>query len=77
MDVRYELLECCIKDSIEKIFSDMGDNFTNKINEKAIMALDEIKSIISDDGLSDFDAVEDIVCVLEKYNIYCGGRHDF
>ena len=43
----------------------------------AIFILDKIKNIIADDSLSDFDAIEEIVCLLEKNNIDCGGRHDF
>ena len=26
---------------------------------------------------NDFDVVEEIVCIFEKYNIDAGGRHDF
>ncbi|HAL63799.1 MAG TPA: hypothetical protein DCO93_05085 [Clostridiales bacterium] len=43
----------------------------------AIQALSEIKEIIHDEKKEDFDVVEEIVCVFEKYNIDIGGRHDF
>ena len=43
----------------------------------AIKALDEIKSLICNDELDDFDVVEKIVCIFEKYNIDAGIRHDF
>ena len=43
----------------------------------AIKALSEIKSIINNKEKEDFEAVEKIVCVFEKYNIDRGGRHDF
>ena len=43
----------------------------------AIKALSEIKEIIHDKEKEDFDVVEEIVCVFEKYNIDIGERHDF
>lgn len=44
---------------------------------KAISALSEIQEVIQDDELSDFDAIEKIVCIFEKYHISAGERHDF
>ena len=43
----------------------------------AIKALAEIKEIINDNEKSDFDMVEEIVCVFEKYGISAGACHDF
>ena len=43
----------------------------------AIMALSEIKDILYDDTKSDFDMVEEIVRVFEKYRISAGTAHDF
>lgn len=43
----------------------------------AIKALSEIQEIINNDCLSDFDAMEQIVVVFEKYNLDAGARHDF
>ena len=40
-------------------------------------ALRDIKAVISDDSLSDFDCVEKIVRVFEEYGNDGGGRHDF
>ena len=77
MDIRYELLQCCIEEMFEKMLSDTRCDFVEKINTKAIMALNEIKGIVSNEELSDFDAIENIVYALEKYNIGCDGRHDF
>ena len=40
-------------------------------------ALQKIKALIEDDGLSDFECVEEIICVLEEIGSLGGGRHDF
>lgn len=29
------------------------------------------------DDLSDMDAMEEIIEIMEEYNIYCGSRHDY
>ncbi len=39
--------------------------------------LGEIKNIIKNENYSDFDAIEKIVRLFEKYQIDCGYRHDF
>lgn len=43
----------------------------------AINMLREIQSIIRNENYSDFDAIEEIVCVFEKNKIDFGSRHDF
>ena len=40
-------------------------------------ALEKIKAIVSNDSLSDFECVEEIVSVLELYGSNGGSRHDF
>ena len=39
--------------------------------------LSEIQKVIQNESYSDFDAIEEIVCIFEKYNIDSGFRHDF
>ena len=43
----------------------------------ATMMLGEIQKVIKDEKYSDFEAVEEIVCIFEKYKIDFGSRHDF
>ncbi|MBO5453558.1 MAG: hypothetical protein J6A69_06300 [Clostridia bacterium] len=46
------------------------------VNSLAVKALSEIRGIIINQEISeDFDVVEKIIEVLEKYNIYAGDRH--
>ena len=77
MDIKFELLQYYICDYLRELFETFPLNASKLIDSEAIKALDEIKTVIGNDELSDFYAIEEIVCILEKYNIYCGGRHDF
>ena len=43
----------------------------------AIKALSEIQQILSDEEKSDFEIVDEIVDVFEKYKLDFGGCHDF
>lgn len=75
MDIKFELLQSCLYKCIEKMFDDFEIN--SIVDSEAIKVLKEIKTVINKDELSDFDAVEEIVSILEYYKIDCGGRHDF
>ena len=77
MNTKLELLQNHISDIIKIIMEDITPDISKIADTTAIIILDEIKKVIADDSLSDFDAVEEIVCILEKNNIDCGGRHDF
>ena len=61
----------CIANTLQDIDADKIADTT------AICALSEIKDIIKNPQLSDFEVIEEIVCVFEKYNIDFGSRHDF
>jgi len=77
MDIKIELLQNCIYDFIKGSLENCTIDVNNIANKKAISALNEIKTILSNDTLSDFDAIEEIVCIFEEYGIDTGGRHDF
>lgn len=77
MHLKLELLQNAIFDAISEKLSYMEIDTDKIADTTAIKALSEIKDIINDDKKSDFDAVEEIVCVFEKYHIDIGGRHDF
>ena len=77
MHLKLELLQNAIFDAISEKLSYMEIDADEIADTTAIKALSEIKEIINDDTKSDFDVVEEIVCVFEKYNIDIGGRHDF
>lgn len=86
MKIKYELLENALAEGIrEKIrlhthFNSLDelDIDVNEIaNTTAIKMLSEIQEIVQNDDISDFDAMEQIVCIFEKYNISAVPRHDF
>lgn len=47
------------------------------IQQKSVQALAQIRAVIQDETYSDFDAVEEIVCIFEQYGISAEDRHDF
>ena len=77
MHIKLELLQNAIFDAISEKLSYMEIDADKIADTTAIKALSEIKDIINDEKKSDFDTVEEIVCVFAKYNIDIGGRHDF
>ena len=86
MKLKYELFANAVSDAIrEKIkmyagFDELSrlDIDVNEIADStAIKALSEIQNAIQNDKISDFDAIEEIVNIFEKYDISAGSRHDF
>jgi len=77
MNIKLELLKKHIGDIMEILLEEMSPDMSKIADTTAIIILDEIKNVICNDELSDFDTVEEIVCILEKNNIDCGLRHDF
>ena len=77
MNIKLELLQNAIFDAVREKLSYMEIDMDKIADTTAIKALSDIKDIINDEGKEDFDIVEEIVCVFEKYNIDIGGRHDF
>ena len=86
MKLKYELLANAVSEAIcgkIRMYADFDglnelDIDVNEIADStAIKALSEIQNVIQNDEISDFDAIEEIVNIFEKYNINAGSRHDF
>ena len=77
MTIKTELLKRHIKDYVSNMIENFEIDENSIADSTAILMLAEIQKIISDDNLDDFDCVEKIVCLFEKYDIDSGGRHDF
>ncbi len=77
MNIKLELLQNHISDCIREAFGMNVIDADQIADSNAINILDKIKQIINDDSLTDFEAIEQIVCLLEENNINCGSRHDF
>ena len=50
--------------------------FAEIVKDKAYQALDEIRTVIQDEEADDYQVVEAIVVIFEKYGIDAGYRHD-
>ena len=77
MNIKLELLREHIIDYVRFKLEDFEIDASQISDTTAIMALGEIQKIIKDPSYSDFDAIEEIVCIFEKYKITTGFRHDF
>ena len=73
MNIKLELLRDFLCDRIEDFEIDASEI----ADTTAIRALEEIQAVIQNEKYSDFEAIEEIVCIFEKYNIDSGSRHDF
>lgn len=77
MNIKLELLKNEITDLILNNIDNIEIDADNIADSKAISALSEIQCVIQNDDISDFDIIEEIIKIFEKYNISAGSRHDF
>lgn len=78
MSVRGEFLAREIADYVKHKVRDMRmDDIAEYIEGKALDALQEIQDVLNNGRLSDFEAVEAIVCIFEEYGLRGGCIHDF
>ena len=77
MNVKVELLKRYISNFIECKIEDFEIDASKIADTTAAQILGEIQAVIKDEDISDFDAIEEIVCIFEKYKISAGCRHDF
>ncbi len=77
MNIKVELLKSYITDFINSNLEDFEINAGEIADSVAIKMLSEIQNIIRNENYSDFDIVEEIVCVFEKYKVDFGSCHDF
>ena len=77
MKIKVELLKTHISDFINSRIEDFEIDADDIANTVAIKILAEIQEIIKNNSYSDFELIEEIVCVFEKYKIDFGNCHDF
>ncbi len=77
MNIKLELLSNSICDIVMQRLEGISIDADKTVDTAAIKALSEIQNVIQNDAISDFDAVEKIVNIFEKYKISAGARHDF
>ncbi len=76
-DFSNDLLKYIIRQEVERAIIETEYNIADKIKFLSTEILKEIVAVLKSCELSDFDIVENIVCILEKYEIDCGTCHDF
>lgn len=72
-DVLYKEAGKLLFDSLLEIQTDLKEI----INLKSVESLQKIKAAIENDSLSDFECIEEIVCIFESMGSDGGNRHDF
>ena len=78
MNVKLELFALAISEAINSHIKHLNINTDEIINSIAVEALNEIALVIQNPEIeNDFDVVDEIIHILDKYNIDTGFRHDF
>ncbi len=77
MNIKLELLKSYIYDYIDSHLDDFEIDAKEIADTTAIKILSQIQEIIKNEDYDDFDAMEEIVSVFQRYGISCGSRHDF
>ena len=77
MNISLELFSAEIAEFIKEKLDEKELAITQTIDTKATQILQEIQNTLSNNALSDFEVVEEIVCIFEKNNLSTGGCHDF
>ena len=77
MDLHSELLSSCLADYIQEELTLKNFNAKKLVDTKATQILQEIQNVLEKEDLSDFQIVEEIVCIFEKNKLSAGGCHDF
>ena len=78
MKIKTELIKGYIADMVCDSILDFEIGEDKITDTRAIKVLGEIQAVMyGDDKFSDFEMVEQIVSIFNKYNLDCGGCHDF
>ncbi|MBE7045445.1 MAG: hypothetical protein E7397_07925 [Ruminococcaceae bacterium] len=77
MNIKLELLAKTISEVIEQRLDCLEIDVDQIVQTTAISALAEIQEVIQNSLIDDFTAMEETVCIFEKYHLDFGIRHDF
>ncbi len=77
MKIKTELVKGYIADAICQQLTDFEIDESKVADSRAIIILDAVREILCREGLSDFEIVDEIVMLFNRYNIDCGNCHDF
>ncbi len=77
MNIKLELLKKHIADYVVNNLEIFEIDASEVADTVAIAMLSEIQKVLRNENYSDFEAVEEIVCIFEKHKIDCGSCHSF
>ncbi len=78
MKIKTEILKGYIADIVCNQISDFEFDENMMLSLRATEILSEIQNILhSGNEQSDFEMIEQIISVFDKYHLDCGGCHDF
>ena len=77
MNIKTELLRSYIADFVKSKINDFEIDASQIADTTATKMLSEIQAVIKNENYSDFEIVDEIVCIFGKYNIDFGSCHDF
>ncbi len=77
MNLKLELLQPYLSDGIRQYLKDLDLDVNQIVDTKATQMLEEIRSILQNTALDDFEMVEEIVEVFLENHVSVGGCHDF
>lgn len=77
MNIKTELIRQYIGEHIASRIEDFEIDPDQIADTIATLILGEIQDIIKNENYSDFEAIEEIISIFEKYKISFGNRHDF
>lgn len=77
MNLKLELLQPYLSDGIRQYLKDLDLDVNQIVDTKATQMLGEIRSILQNTALDDFEMVEEIAEVFRNNHVSVGGCHDF
>ncbi len=77
MNIKLELLRGYVADIINSHIKDFEIDASEIADTTAIKMISEIQKIVKDENYDDFEAMDEIVRVFERYDVSAGNRHDF
>ncbi len=77
MKIKTELIKSYIADTICNSIMDFDIDEDKAADTTAIKVLGEIQQVLQNTELDDFEKIEEIVLIFERFNLDAGACHDF
>lgn len=77
MNIKTELIKSYIAEVVCSNISDFEIDESKITDTTAVKVISEIQQVLHSGELDDFEMIEKIVLILEKYNLNAGSCHDF